>query len=552
MAKNNFIPLVGGGTQMPASAEAVAADILRLDGAVSDLAEDVGTIENWDAGDIPYDSSENYNDGTVGGSLNDLKSAFDDVTETITATEIELDPDNIVTTWYITSTGGVYSSGESTTRAVYVSITEAGTYYITKNESPKFRIGYTMVTPYVGVSLSGFQNLGTDTSATIQLPSNCYLCICYFVNDSSSIDKDALFESIKVVLGTTEESAIDLKARQALFGKEPYNANEQNFMFDVGGGYKTKGFLKLPPNYTPTGGAVPLIVFVHGSSDISYIGVTTMTQNYQDYYNYLRDCGYAIFDCYAYSDKFEYANYGHVNTWSIPINDACYLSGIRYVCKKWNVDSNNVFVACKSLGGLQAFGMLCKSAFNVKAVGMLAPELAWLGMGMAYMDEERQFNAENMGFSEDTGGVLVWNGGSRPAGYNDYITANIDKWVGCFTNFTGLPITDANKPTYYQSLSGTKTMSRMGRNVPLKIWIAEDDSSVSYANADALVQSLRNGGNKAELRTMPSGTGGHHSVDNDENALQTENVTTSLGIEYESVPTAYYELREFFDQYLSM
>ena len=76
MAKNNFIPLVGGGTQMPASAEAVAADILRLDGAVSDLAEDVGTIENWDAGDIPYDSSENYNDGTVGGSLNDLKSAI--------------------------------------------------------------------------------------------------------------------------------------------------------------------------------------------------------------------------------------------------------------------------------------------------------------------------------------------------------------------------------------------------------------------------------------------------------------------------------------------
>lgn len=76
MAKNNFIPLVGGGTQMPASAEAVADDIMRLDGAVSDLAEDVGTIENWDAGDIPYDSSENYNDGTVGGSLNDLKSAI--------------------------------------------------------------------------------------------------------------------------------------------------------------------------------------------------------------------------------------------------------------------------------------------------------------------------------------------------------------------------------------------------------------------------------------------------------------------------------------------
>lgn len=46
MAKGNFIPLVGGGTQMPASAEAVAADIALLDTKVGELAADVGALES--------------------------------------------------------------------------------------------------------------------------------------------------------------------------------------------------------------------------------------------------------------------------------------------------------------------------------------------------------------------------------------------------------------------------------------------------------------------------------------------------------------------------
>lgn len=76
MANNYFIPLVGGGQQMPASAEAVAADIARLDAALGDLAEDVGVLENLDAGDIPYDDSETYDANTVGAGLNDLKIAI--------------------------------------------------------------------------------------------------------------------------------------------------------------------------------------------------------------------------------------------------------------------------------------------------------------------------------------------------------------------------------------------------------------------------------------------------------------------------------------------
>ena len=94
-------------------------------------------------------------------------------------------------------------------------------------------------------------------------------------------------------------------------------------------------------------------------------------------------------------------------------------------------------------------------------------------------------------------------------------------------------------------------MSRHSLFRPLKIWIAEDDSAVSYARASALVSSLQNDGCYAELRTMPSGTGGHHAVDNDANAPQTTNVTTKCGITYATIPTAYYELVKFFDKFLS-
>ena len=74
----NFVPLVGGGVFVPASAEAVAADIERLDGAVSDLAEDIGVLEQQDAGDIPFDPTETYESGSTGEALANALSHISD------------------------------------------------------------------------------------------------------------------------------------------------------------------------------------------------------------------------------------------------------------------------------------------------------------------------------------------------------------------------------------------------------------------------------------------------------------------------------------------
>lgn len=334
--------------------------------------------------------------------------------------------------------------------------------------------------------------------------------------------------------------------------KADYSSSDLMFYYDIGNGYYTRGFLKLPSNYTTSDRPVPLVVFVHGSADVTSINATSMTANYNTYYNYIRDCGYAVFDCYAYSSKYPTAG---VNTWGIPINNACYEAGIRYVCEKFNIDIDNVFVSCKSQGGTQAFSMLMNPFMPIKAVGMLAPELWMLQMKFGYNANDRHTIATELGFSEDTGHVMDFTNGTDPIpeGFYDYITANMDKWCGYCANFAGLPITNANKQTYYTHPTSYQTgsMSRIGLNRPLKIWIASDDDAVLYDSADAVVKSFQNGGQIAQLRTMPANTGKHHAVDTDANALQTTNVTTQLGVTYATIPTAYYELVKFFDQYVS-
>ena len=333
--------------------------------------------------------------------------------------------------------------------------------------------------------------------------------------------------------------------------KSEGSVNDIPLMYDIDeDGHYTKGYLKLPSNYVRTGAPVPLIVFVHGSADFGGISSPAMTTHYNDYYNYLRDCGYAIFDCYGFGSA--HADSAHSNTWGIPLNDKCYLSGIHYVCEKYNIDKNNIFVCCKSLGGLQAFNMLLNPAYDVKAVAMLAPELWELGMKFGYNAADRQIVAADLGFSEDTGNVLDFGQGDPiPEGFWDYVTANMDKWNGIFPNFRGLPILPANKPDYYTNASGTGTMSRVSLSRPVKIWIAQDDDTVSYNTASAVISSLKNAGCNATLRTMPNNTGGHHSVDTDANAPQTKNVTTRLGVTYETIPTAYYEVGKFFDEFMS-
>lgn len=340
---------------------------------------------------------------------------------------------------------------------------------------------------------------------------------------------------------------------EAKKAKVEYTEEEIVFWYDIADGYKTKGFLKLPQNYSQSGKAVPLIVFVHGSADVRTIAINTMTGSYQEYYNYLRDCGYAIFDCFGWGDK--YSPDGGGNTFGAPTNRDCYRSGIEYVCDTYNIDKRNIFVACKSLGGLQAFSMYYDPLMPINAVGMLAPELDIFKSKIGYNADVRRIIAQELGFTEDTNNVLDFESTPTTEFY-DYIEENTDKWVGIFTIFNGLPIKNSYKSTYYRStvsnrFAPTGEMVRTSLGRPLKIWCADDDINVSPATIQAVIASLNNAGYTAQYRSMGTGTGQHHAVDNDANAPQTTDVTTKLGIHYDSVPTAYYELAQWFDTWLT-
>lgn len=337
---------------------------------------------------------------------------------------------------------------------------------------------------------------------------------------------------------------------------------EETFFYDIDDEkHYTSGKIKLPPNYTADGEPVPLIVFIHGSAEYGSVNSKEMTKAYEGYYNYLRDCGYAVFDCYGFGTK--YPN-SWCSTFATPTNRKCYFLGIKYILKNYNVDGNNIFVSCKSLGGIQALSFYYDTDINIKAVGMLAPELNPLHVNMGYSPGQRQAVCADLGFSEDVNNVLNPEGGKpeinskivKDENYIAYITENYDKLCGWNPFWTGLLMSKEEKLEYAlnRSKKGNEALANAYRvsttNRPLKIWISKDDRAVSYDISEGLVRSLHNAGFQAELRTMPDGTGGHHSVDNDENALKETNVTTPCGKTYESVPTAYYELEQFFRKHL--
>lgn len=505
----------------------------------------------------------------VRGQIGDLKS---DITDLMEAMPSEFYGLADCTNDYPFEQGGIDNvSGNNTTSATrirtqYIPIndefvvtntdTTNYSYWIRLYDTNKAYVTSAKVSDSGTVTFSGTADATTATSVNLnaiyQQNGTCVyarLVVKNKINPSISItpsNSSLTFKNVQFIGGSLDDVYVKK-------GAGAYSQNDISVQYYIGiDSYYTKGLLKLPSNYNVSGEPVPMIVFIHGSADYGIINSQTMSGSYDAYYNYLRDEGFAIFDCYAWSNKYNSSNAGYANTWGLPINTACYESGINYICDHYNVDKRQIFVACKSLGGIQALSLFYNSSIPIKAFGLLAPELDILHVELGYVSATKKVVASELGFSEDTNGVLNFNQGDTiPEGFWDYITENMQCWSGVFSYFCGLPIVASDKPNYYNTYTPTASMARTSLNRPIKIWIAQDDVAVQYSASSALINSLINGGYKAQLRTMPNNTGGHHSVDTDANALQTTDVTTSLGIYYATIPTAYYELAQWFKMWRS-
>ena len=405
--------------------------------------------------------------------------------------------------------------------------------YLTANTSPYFFSGYT-TTEYIALSIySSVNNVIPDPNVTIS---------AYGIPEIVEVKNPSFGSNIA---GT----------RWYRFG---YSVGEYE---DSGGNLVNNvntGMIMLPPNYTFDGKPVAVIIMVHGSEAYKTIA-GTQNPNYETFYNFLADCGYALIDCYGWTKRYDGNGTGLHNPWPIPTTERAYESLVKLCLQAFNLDGNNMFVMCKSLGGRMCEWIAAN--MKVNAAGFLAPALrCYFGYANS---KYRTIMVEDMGLkgvvNADIGwateadcltdfvsNFTSWSSAKREAFYvaNESAIMGVDPE---FTNLTGA--TAAEKLMH--SAKGDFLTSEYNRVAfaPSKVWFAEDDDSISPTACYRFTQQIRNGGGYAVDRVMPNGTGGHHSVDTDANAPQKTSVTTPLGYTYASVPLAYYELWEFFERF---
>ncbi len=345
---------------------------------------------------------------------------------------------------------------------------------------------------------------------------------------------------------------------------EDVDSNIQQYNSEIG---YSSGLYMLPPNYSQNGKPVDMIVVCHSSGGYFNFDDNEFYAGYLPFYRYLRDEGYLVVDFWGHS-SFAPVTANRPRTYGNPDNMVCYEWGIKYILDNFNVNPRGIFITCKSLGGEVGLNL----AFNTTsvrpaAVGMLAPAFNILRRSLGYTKEERFENAWAFGFEGDTQNILgdettKVDYGSIPAEtaeYKAYMKANASKLMGYNPMWNGLVSANLDDLVEWSFDLGAGDMvennwSNLSRvcNTPIKIWDAVDDTSTPYIIAKNFVTTLKNGGCMAEIRTMPTGTGGHYSVDigTEENpSVKVSSITTRCGIIHENIPLAYVELANYFRRF---
>ena len=351
------------------------------------------------------------------------------------------------------------------------------------------------------------------------------------------------------------------------------------FSYEVSKGAFASGRLLLPPNYSLTGGKVPLIVYAHGSGGMTKwnSGLGEISGgSYYPYLKYLSDEGFAVFDCYPWTDK-ETIDNTTFSPIGLSVCKQSYLAGIRYACSRFNIDINKVSLLCKSQGGHIGHWAVTQTEFPFKAVCLFAPANGISRNNLFYNASCRKAIAQYAHFDATeeeisdfiTSGNLASNENVQSLyAKNKALFVHLMPYIngitnGSFADFCTeietaatqtVPqwLLDLGLPAKPEGASAMMICTRKQNyvkkgQVPCKFWCAFDDGSVSSYTNYAIYYWLCNGGSEAYFRVLPTGTGGHHAMDNDPNALKSSG-TTALGISYTNMPTAYVEVVEFIRQ----
>ena len=357
----------------------------------------------------------------------------------------------------------------------------------------------------------------------------------------------------------------------------------------VDGNTYTSGQLLLPPNYTINRKPCPLVVVLHGTSSMNTwteeIGSNDIAST-RYLLNYLTNEGFAVFDCYCFTSRYYSSSFQNQDA-PLPIFLQAYTSGIKYVCKNYNVDIDNVFFFAMSAGG-NLGQMVIHNCGDIKprAVAMLCPTTGFahlLFRTYFLYSQMRSIVVDYLNLTNEEGAdtFISTNLGLNSNAVNTFVNNHKDAFAGLICSAIAV-----HGATYDQQfewmLTGVKTlpewMSDLSlpniptawvtspstgipafvehpeltsySDVPVKYWQSFDDANVSGHANYTIYTWLKNGGTNVQWRTLPDGTGGHHAVDTDPNALKSSG-TTRLGISYTDIATTYVEMADFFYKHMA-
>lgn len=327
--------------------------------------------------------------------------------------------------------------------------------------------------------------------------------------------------------------------------------------------------LRLPPNYSPLGSPVPLIVYAHGSSDYGSKWQTKIRGQVgtEEVITYLVNEGYAVLDAFGHSSDAPYTE-GYAHTYGNVDCMNCYNEAIRRTLNNYNINKDGIYLTGISSGGLTVLNLMHQNNWNFKCCAPFAPTISIFNRWLGYSNEQRLEYAWAMGFTGDSS-VLVADGVSDTANsypeYTqdliDYFTENAPRTIGYNPMWNGLVGISQSQLTEWgiepgptNRLGGGDRPSENWEDkyrcikLPTKIWVANDDVNVPPSIIKNYIKTAVNGQNVCELRLIPDGRGGHYAFTSSPNAHKVSGFT-ALGIAYTDIPDPWIELVEFFRQY---
>lgn len=351
--------------------------------------------------------------------------------------------------------------------------------------------------------------------------------------------------------------------------------------------YYDNGYIKLPPNYSQDGSPVPLVVYIHGSNGFGFDGVMSDPNlAYGPLQNFIVNNGYAVCDCSGLTNadhhkgETGYSEYsgdqGAEDVFFAPSFISCINDLVKHITANYNVKDDGVYIYGKSSAGYTLHMLTQTQGLKIKAAASLAPAITTFANLKHYITHQRTPTCRafrQLGLSEPTGS---W--GNENSGDMKLILDNIHVLRQIDPFFIGTDLTDEQVKHLVKKVYGTDPNNNQNGKfyyavllnttgdyydadsetildsavthvtVPTKIWVADDDTAVSYVDALMYVEMAQRGGSQCYMRRMPSKTGGHHSVDTDGSAPKVYYRPKYSGTAV-NIPVAYAELVDWFNRW---